>query len=42
MSAIVQLYLKKVMRGDIQIDQVPSRWRAEVETELVKIEENKE
>ena len=36
MSAIVQLYVKKV-RGDIiRIEEVPLRWREEVESELEK------
>lgn len=38
MSAIVQLYVKKIKAGDLTIDQVPLRWRDEVERELEKTE----
>ena len=36
MSAIVQLYVKKIKEHDILIEDVPLRWRAEVEKELLK------
>jgi hypothetical protein len=38
MSAIVQLYVKKIKAGELYIDDVPLRWRAEVEKELEKNE----
>ena len=37
MSAIVELYVKKVWKGELNIEEVPTRWRAAVETELEKL-----
>lgn len=34
MSAIAQLFYKKVKNGEMTIDQVPATWRAEVEAML--------
>lgn len=41
MTALVKLYVKKVDKGELLLDQVPIRWRSEVEEELIKIR-NKE
>lgn len=37
MRALIELYVKKVIKGEIYIGDVPARWRAEVETEIEKI-----
>ena len=41
MTAIVKLYVKKVEKGELLLEDVPPRWRAEVERELEKLN-NKE
>lgn len=37
MSALVQIYLKKIQNGSMQLEQVPLKWRPEVEAELEKL-----
>lgn len=37
MTAIVKLYVQKIQNGELTIDKVPPRWRAEVERELEKL-----
>ena len=36
MSALITLYLKKIRKGELTIEQVPPRWREEVQIELNK------
>ena len=38
MSALVQIYLKKIRKGEMSLSEVPPHWRDEVERELAKIE----
>lgn len=40
MSAIVQLYLNKVKSDYLELEDVPLRWREEVEKELEKLRQN--
>lgn len=40
MSVIVQLYLKKVKDDYLELEDVPPRWREEVEKELEKLRQN--
>lgn len=37
MTALVKLYVQKIEKGELFIEQVPLRWRAEVEKELSKL-----
>lgn len=38
---MVKIYLKYILKGKITIDEVPQRWRAQVEEALAELEENK-
>ena len=34
MSALVQIYMKKIQNGSMSLEDVPPRWRREVEAAL--------
>ena len=42
MSALVQIYLKKIKSGEMSIEDVPIYWREEVREELEKQRQNKQ
>lgn len=42
MTALVKIYVEKIEKGKLQIEQVPTRWREEVAEELLKLQNENE
>lgn len=42
MSALVQIYLKKIQNGSMELENVPAKWRSEVSAELEKVNSKEE
>lgn len=38
---MVKIYLKYILNGKITIDEVPQKWKVQVEEALAELEENK-
>lgn len=42
MTALTKIYLKKILRGEKELSEVPPHWRDEVESELAKLKKQGE